>query len=99
MLGVSVVLMQAGATLTKMIRIQLLASISLTLPRMWLWLREVKCVCTILYTGMLVCYFWEPCLLLTFKPTGNGKWFAILKTHAEVRQLVDTAFQWPRVSL
>lgn len=44
MLGGSVVLTHAGDTLTKMIRIRLLASISLTLPRMWLWLPE-ECVC------------------------------------------------------
>lgn len=44
MLGGSVALTHAGDTLTKMIRIQLLASISLTLPRMWLWLPE-ECVC------------------------------------------------------
>lgn len=44
-----------------------------------------------------MCYFREPCLLLTFKPTGNGKWFAILETHAEVRQFEDVAFQQPGV--
>lgn len=74
--------------LSKMIRIQLLASISLTLPRMWLWLREV-CVrraCARQHQRGGVCYFWEPCLVLTFKATGNGKWFAILETHAEVRR-------------
>lgn len=38
-------------------------------------------------------------MLLTFKATGNGKWFAILETHAEVRQIEDAAFQWPGVSL
>lgn len=43
MLRVSVELTHAGASLSKMIRIQLLASISLTLPRMWLWFFE-KCV-------------------------------------------------------
>lgn len=32
------------------------------------------------------------CLLLTFKPTGNGKWFAILETHAEVRRFVNAVF-------
>lgn len=46
---------------------------------MWLWLRQCVCACTNLYTSVAVCYFWEPCLLLTFKPTGNGKWFATLK--------------------
>lgn len=44
-------------------------------------------------------YFWEPCLLLTFKPTGNGKWFAILETYFEVTQFEDAAFQWSEVSL
>lgn len=60
-----------------------------------------KCVCVhnTLYQRGGVCYFWEPCLLLTFKPTGNGKWFAILETHAEVRQFEDAAFWWQRVSI
>lgn len=82
--GGCVELTHAGTTLEMMIRIQLLASNSLTLPRKWLWLWEV-------YNSMVVCYFWEPCLLLTLKPTGNGKWFAILETHAEVSQFEDAA--------
>lgn len=57
------------------------------------------CVCAALYTSVVVCYFREPCLLLTFKPTGNGKWLAILETHAEVRQFEDAAFQQPGVCL
>lgn len=38
-------------------------------------------------------------MLLTFKPTGNGKWFAVLETHAEVRQFGDTVHHQPRVSM
>lgn len=38
------------------------------------------------------------CLLLTFKPTGNGKWFAILETHAEVRRFVNAVFHSLAVS-
>lgn len=30
-------------------------------------------MCTTFYSSVVVCYFWEPCLPLTFKPTGNGK--------------------------
>lgn len=101
MLGVSVALTQAGAILSKMIRIQLLASISLTLPRMWLWLQEVcVCVCAQHFIPAQWCAtFGNLACLLTFKPTGNGKWFAILETHAEVRQIEDAAFQWLNVSL
>lgn len=31
-------------------------------------------------------------MLVTFEPTRNGKWFAILETHIEVRQFEDAAF-------
>lgn len=61
--------------------------------------RSCVCVRTTLSTNVGVCYFWEPCLLLTFKPTGNGKWFAILETHAEVREFKDAAFHELRVSM
>lgn len=69
-----------------------LASISLTLPRMWLWLCVYMCVCLYVCVQhfiptVVVHYFWELCSLLTFKATGNGKWFAILETHAEVRRV------------
>lgn len=50
-------------------------------------------VLSTLYTRVF--YFWEPCSPLKFKATGNGKWFAILQTEAEVRRFVDAAFQQP----
>lgn len=53
-----------------------IASISLTLVRMWLRLQACLCahvcVCKTLYQHGSN-YFWEPCLLHIFKPTGNGK--------------------------
>ncbi len=93
-------LMQAGVTLSKMIRIQLLRSHFSDITKDVVVARSVYvCMRIALYTSVAVCYFWEHCLLLTFKPTGNGKWFAILETHAEVRQFEDVVSQWPRFSL
>lgn len=90
------VMTHSGATLSKMIRIQLhrfhFSDITKDVV-------VATRVCAKLYTSVVVCYFWEPCLLLAFKPTGNGKWFAILKTYAEVRQFEDASLQWARVSL
>lgn len=85
---------QAGATLSEMIRIQVLASISLTLPRMWLWALSSVCVCVfvcILCTSMLVCYFWGPHLSNQQEMENYCLWFATQKTHAEVREFGDAA--------
>lgn len=78
--GVSAVMTHSGATLSEMIRIQLLLLHSSDIAKDVVVAATVRvCAHTTLYTSVAVCYFWEPCLLLTFKPTGNGKWFAILK--------------------
>lgn len=63
-----------------------------------MWLQKV-CVHTTFYRhGCVLLLGAALCLLLTFKPTGNGKWFAILETHAEVRRFVNAVFHSLAVS-
>lgn len=75
----------------KMIRIQLLASISLTLPRMWLWLLEVYiCVCLYVCAQHFIPAWWcatfgsfACCLHLNPQEMENGLQFLKLMLRSD----------------
>lgn len=66
-MGLSVVPTYAGAAFKKLVRIQRhhMHFSDIT--------KDVVVADSVCYDSFAACYFWEPRLPLTFKPTGNGK--------------------------